>query len=120
MLDFNTRFGRHVKRRLRQEQVIWLITVDHQNTPQPRPVWFHWDEQTGLIFSEKGKAKLRHIAQNPRVSLNFNTDEEGGDVAVLIGAARILDKPPAQEKGQTLPEKIPSRHQDFGHDPCGV
>jgi PPOX class probable F420-dependent enzyme len=98
MLDFKTRFGRHVNRRLRQEQIIWLTTVDAQNTPQPRPVWFHWDGETVLIFSEQGKAKLRHIAENPRVSLNFNTDEDGGDVAVVIGEARILDEPPPQER----------------------
>ena len=61
MLDFSTRFGRHVNRRLRQEKIIWLTTVDSNNTPQPRPVWFHWDGETVLIFSERHKAKLRHI-----------------------------------------------------------
>jgi PPOX class probable F420-dependent enzyme len=80
MLNFNTKFGRHVKRRLHEEKVIWLTTVDEQNAPQPRPVWFHWDGKTFLIFSQREKAKLRHIAHNPRVSLNFNTDEDGGDV----------------------------------------
>ncbi|MBI2997646.1 MAG: pyridoxamine 5'-phosphate oxidase family protein [Deltaproteobacteria bacterium] len=55
MLDFSTRFGWHVNRRLRQEKIIWLTTVDSNNTPQPRPVWFHWDGQTVLIFSEKNK-----------------------------------------------------------------
>ena len=94
MLDFSSRFGRHVNRRLRQEQVIWFTTVDSERTPQPRPVWFHWDGKTILVFSEKGKAKLRHIAENPRVSLNFNTDEDGGDVAVVTGETKILDDPP--------------------------
>lgn len=90
MLNFSSRFGRHVNRRLRQEKVIWLTTVDENKTPQPRPVWFHWDAKTILIFSEKNKAKLRHIARNPRVSLNFNTDEDGGDVAAVIGMATVL------------------------------
>jgi len=58
-------------------------------------VWFHWDDETILIFSERGKAKLRHIARNPKVSLNFNTDEDGGDGAVIGGEARIMDAPPA-------------------------
>ncbi len=98
MLEFNTPFGRHVNRRLRQEQIIWLTTVAAQNTPQARPVWFHWDGQTVLIFSEKGKAKLRHIDRNPRVALNFNTDEEGGDVVVLMGEARIADGPPVENR----------------------
>ena len=92
MADFSSRFGRHVNRRLRREQIIWLTTVDARHTPQPRPVWFHWDGKTMLIFSEKGKAKLRHIRHNPRVALNFNTDEEGGDVAVIVGAGRISKK----------------------------
>ena len=51
-----------------------------------------------MIFSERGKAKLRHIARNPKVSLNFNTDEDGGDVAVIGGDAKIMDAPPASNR----------------------
>jgi PPOX class probable F420-dependent enzyme len=94
MVNFNSPIGRKVKRRLRQEQIIWLTTVSSQNTPQPRPVWFHWDGQTVLIFSQANAAKVRHIAHNPTVALNFNSDEEGGDVGVLIGDALILQEPP--------------------------
>jgi PPOX class probable F420-dependent enzyme len=93
MVDFTSKFGRHVNRRLRQEKVVWLTTIDSQNTPQPRPVWFQWDGQTLLVFSERNKAKLRHIVRNPRVALNFNTDRDGGDVAVLIGDAQVLQEP---------------------------
>jgi len=93
MVNFTSRLGRHVRRRLRKEQIIWLTTIDSNNAPQPRPVWFHWDDETILIFSERGKAKLRHIARNPKVSLNFNTDEDGGDVAVIGGEAKIMDAP---------------------------
>src|SRR4051812_14458184 len=93
MLDFGTRFGRHVKHRLRQQRIVWLTTVasDDDDAPLPRPVWFHWDGRTVLILSEKGKAKLRHISRNPRVALNFNTDAEGRDVAVILGDAHILE-----------------------------
>lgn len=95
MLDFTSRLGRRVNRRLRLEKIIWLTTVDSRKTPQPRPVWFHWDGRTVLIFSEKNTAKVRHIARNPRVALSFNTDNDGDDVAVLIGEAAILKKPPS-------------------------
>jgi PPOX class probable F420-dependent enzyme len=98
MVDFNSPIGRKVKRRLRQEQTIWLTTVDSHNTPQPRPVWFHWDGETALIFSQTNAAKLRHIAHNPRVALNFNTDVDGDDVGVLIGDARILQEPPSPKR----------------------
>ncbi|HEX2386111.1 MAG TPA: TIGR03667 family PPOX class F420-dependent oxidoreductase [Candidatus Binatia bacterium] len=96
MLDFRTRFGRHVIRRLQRERIVWLTTVasDDDDSPLPRPVWFHWDGRTVLILSQKGKAKLRHISHNPRVALNFNTDSDGGDVAVIVGDAHILERRP--------------------------
>jgi PPOX class probable F420-dependent enzyme len=89
-VDFSTDIGRKIERRLKDEQIIWLTTVDARSTPQPRPVWFHWDGETVLIFSQPGAAKVRHIKRNPRVALNFNTDEDGGEVGVLIGEARFL------------------------------
>ena len=114
MLDFSDKFGRHVDHRLRTEKIIWLTTVDARLTPQPRPVWFHWDGHTILLFSERGKAKLRHIAVNPRVSLNFNTDEDGGDVAVLICAAEILDEPPPANRVATYLRKYNAGIKDLG------
>jgi PPOX class probable F420-dependent enzyme len=94
VLNFRTRFGRRVRRRLLREKVVWLTTIDPKNTPQPRPVWFHWDGRTMLVLSQPKTAKLRHVARNPNVSLNFNTDEDGDDVTVLTGSARALRKPP--------------------------
>jgi PPOX class probable F420-dependent enzyme len=97
MIDFASRLGRHVKRRLRRDRIIWLTTIDLNDAPQPRPVWFHWDDETILIFSERGKAKLRHIERNPKVSLNFNTDKDGV-VAAIGGEAKIMDTPPASNR----------------------
>ena len=105
MVDLNSRFGRHVNRRLRREQIIWLTTVDANNKPQPRPVWFHWGGKAILIFSEKDKAKLRHICQNRSVALNLNTNTEGGDVAVIVGDAQILSEPPAPKRMRTYIKK---------------
>ncbi|MBI2973447.1 MAG: TIGR03667 family PPOX class F420-dependent oxidoreductase [Armatimonadetes bacterium] len=113
MLDFKSGFGRQVNRRLRKERIIWLTTVDSHNTPQPRPVWFHWDGQTVLIFSERNKAKLRHIAQNPRVALSFNTDEDGDEVGVLIGDAVILEEPPPAARVKTYLRKYKEGIKDI-------
>ncbi len=38
MLDMNTEFGQRVARRLAEERIAWLTTVDSSGTPQPRPV----------------------------------------------------------------------------------
>ena len=114
MLDFHSQFGRHVNRRLREEKIIWLTTVDSENPPQPRPVWFQWDRETVLIFSQQNKAKLRQISRNPRVSLNFNTNEDGGDVAVLIGEGKILDAPPDLSRVKTYLRKYREDIKDLG------
>ena len=51
-----------------------------------------------LTYSEPNTHKLLHIARVPRVSLNFNTDSEGHEVAVLTGEACVDPKaPPADE-----------------------
>ena len=117
MLDFTSPIGQRIQQRLEEEETIWLTTVDASHTPQPRPVWFHWDGETALIFSQSGAAKLRHIARNPRVALNFNTDEEGGDVGVLIGEARLLQEAPPLARMQAYLKKYAAGIQDIGLTP---
>ena len=117
MLDFTSKFGQRVNGRLQREQIIWLTTVDSDNTPLPRPVWFHWDGETVLIFSEGDTAKLWHIERNPKVSLNFNTDEEGGDVAVLLGETRILEEPPPQTRVKAYLRKYKEGLEDLDTTP---
>jgi PPOX class probable F420-dependent enzyme len=95
-IDTNTDFGARVVRHLEEDSVIWLTTVGPELTPQPSPVWFIWDGDTALIFSQPGTPKLRNIGLHPRVSLNFNSTATGGDVVVLNADAWIdEDAPPA-------------------------
>ncbi len=117
MLDLDTPLGRKIERRLNEEQVIWLTSVDASLTPQPRPVWFHWDGETLLILSQANAAKVRHIARNPRVALNFNTDAEGGEVGVLIGEARLLQEPLDPARLQAYIEKYAEGINDLGLTP---
>ncbi len=96
-LDTSTEFGSRVERRLRDERIIWLTTVGPDNAPQPSPVWFWWDGETLLIYSQPNTPKLRNVERNPRVALNFDGDGKGGDIVVITGEARILDGPPADQ-----------------------
>ncbi len=114
MLDFTSTTGRRIKRRLRTEQIIWLTTVDVHLTPQPRPVWFHSDDETLLIFSQPHAAKVRHIQRHPRVALNFNTDVEGGDVGVLIGEAVLAAESVAPNRMRAYLRKYRQGIQDIG------
>ncbi len=90
MIDFTSEFGKHVITRLNQEKVIWLTTVSSEGTPQPNPVWFFWDSERFIIYTTPNASKLKNIAINPRVSLNFEgASPLGGDVVVLNGSAHI-------------------------------
>ena len=97
MIDLTTEFGRAVAHHLEIQYVIWLTTVDKTLTPQPRPGWFLWENGSVLIFSQPHAHKVRHIGNNPNVSLHFNTDETGDrHVIILTGKASIdSNSPPA-------------------------
>jgi PPOX class probable F420-dependent enzyme len=97
-LDTTTEFGARAARRLKDEVIGWLVTVSPDQTPQPIPVWFLWDGQALLVYSQPDTAKLRNIARNPRVALHLDGDGRGGDVVVLTGEARLVtDVPPANQ-----------------------
>ncbi len=99
MIELDSTFGRAVKRHLESEYVIWLTTVGSNLTPQPRPVWFIWENDTFLLFSQAKAHKVAHIKKNPNVALHFNTDETGDKhVMVFTGHATIdIDCPPAHQ-----------------------
>ena len=88
MIDLTTEFGVRVEKRLLEKQVIWLTTVSPSGIPQPNPVWFYWDGDTVLIYSQPDAYKVKNLINNPKVSLNFEgAAEQGGDVIVLTGEA---------------------------------
>ena len=93
MIDTATEFGARAARRLSQEPIIWLTTVRHDGTPQPSPVWFLWDGESVLIYSQPATQKLRNIARNPHVALTTGTNrwKEGLDLVVEGEAVQITD-----------------------------
>ena len=96
MVDFTSKFGRAVLQHIAEQYVIWLTTVDSKLTPQPRPVWFVWENDSFLIFSQPHAQKVKHILKNPGVALHFNTDETGDKrVVVFTGQASIDAVSPA-------------------------
>jgi PPOX class probable F420-dependent enzyme len=99
MIDLTTEFGQKVKRHLEEEYFIWFTTVGTDLTPQPRPVWFIWEDDSFLIFSRPDAHKVAHLKKHPNVALHFNTDDKADeDVIVFLGVAEIVpDAPPAHE-----------------------
>src|SRR5262249_32529411 len=93
-IDTTTEFGQRVSRRLREEQVIWMVTVNRDGTPEPSPVWFYWDGETILIYSLRDTARQRNVSRNGRVALHFDSTH-GGNVAVVTGDATVAQDAPA-------------------------
>jgi PPOX class probable F420-dependent enzyme len=105
--DASTPFGKRVRERLAGEHVGWLTTVGADGTPQPNPVWFLWEEgeDSLLIYNRTGAARIAHVKARPRVSLNLNCTDSGGDVIVLTGDAELLDDFPLATDHAAYAEK---------------
>jgi PPOX class probable F420-dependent enzyme len=118
MFDINTEFGARVAQRLDEESVIWLTTVRDDSTPQPTPVWFLWDGESFLIYSQPQAYKIRNITRNPRVTLNFNSDKHGNDVIVFRGSASIDPSIPPADQVPAYIEKYRSGIKELGSTPA--
>ena len=98
MIDFNSKFGRFAMKHVKSEYFVWLTTVDSSGTPQPRPVWFIWENDSFVIYSQAKAHKIRHIQKNPQAAVHFNSEDELGEKRLIILTGRaMIDKtyPPA-------------------------
>jgi PPOX class probable F420-dependent enzyme len=116
VFDTSTEAGRRAESRLQEERISWMTTVRSDGQPQTVPVWFLWDDEGFLIYSQPDRQKLRNIARNARVGLNLNSNEHGGDVVRLEGTARIVDDAPPANEVAPYVEKYRESIARIGHD----
>jgi PPOX class probable F420-dependent enzyme len=93
MLDVTTEWGRHAEQRLRSDIIAWLTTVGSDGRPYTVPVWFLWDGETILLFSQPQKQKIRNLRKNPRVTLALDDSKQGEDVVIVEGTAELIEDP---------------------------
>jgi len=110
--DPSTPFGERVRRRLRDDRVVWLTTVGDDGTPQPNPVWFLWDGDSLLVYNRADAQRLRHVRTRPHVALNFDSDGQGGNIAVIVGDAELAGGEPAPHE---IPEYLAKYGEAMGH-----
>ena len=118
VIDEGTEVGARVAARLRDELVAWLVTVSADGTPVPTPVWFWWDRESILVYSQRDKPKLRHIGANPRVALALRTDEHGDDLSVVTGDAAVDETAPAADQLPPYLEKYRGEITRLGSEPA--
>jgi PPOX class probable F420-dependent enzyme len=119
VLDTTTDAGARADRRLREEQVAWLTTVRSDGQPQSVPIWFLWDGESFLIYSEPDRQKLKNIARNPRVGLHLNSNDRGSDVVRVEGRAEMTDGFPPADELPGYVEKYREAIARIGYDPEG-
>ena len=119
MLDTTTEAGGRAERRLREEEIAWLTTVRADGQPQSVPVWFLWDRNTFLIYSQPNRQKRRDIGRNPRVDLYLNSNAQGGDVVRVEGMADMVEDAPLATELPEYVEKHRAAIARLGYDPEG-
>jgi PPOX class probable F420-dependent enzyme len=84
-------FTQEVSDRLSSDHYGWLTTVAKSGQPVPRLVWFYLDGTDVIVYSMPGAAKVRHIEAHPRVSLNLDSNGNGGGI-VVVGGNAVVDE----------------------------
>lgn len=83
-------------RRLRNEPVVWLSTVDEHGFPHIVPIWFVWDGEAFLVFSKPHARKVQAIRRQARVALALGEPRDDFDVQLIEGHATLLSASAAQ------------------------
>jgi PPOX class probable F420-dependent enzyme len=86
----------HAKKRLGEDLVAWLTTVDADGRPSTAPVWFLLEpDDTIVLFSRDPSVRVDNVRTNDRVTLALNSDPPGHDIVVVNGRANIDDSCPS-------------------------
>lgn len=101
-------------RRLRQELIIWLTTVNEAGQPQSSPVWFLWDGEQFLIYGSADGKKTGNIESNPRVCLHLEGNGQGGDIVILEGTATVDRQGPPASTVADYVAKYRERVESYG------
>lgn len=113
-IDFTTEHGKKVRQLLDTEVSVWLITVSASGEPQPNPVWFVWEKDSFLIWSESDSKRISNIKANPKVAIAFSGDHELHEVTVFKGTAELDESGPPLIDHPGYTEKYKNKWEHVG------
>ncbi len=115
-LDLSTPQGAHIAERLRDDLIVWLATVRPDGRPHLVPVWFLWDGETILIFSQPNQ-KMRNLRANPNVALSLDGTVTGDDVVTIEGMAELPPRGTVTAELGPYAEKYAGKLREMGWTP---
>jgi PPOX class probable F420-dependent enzyme len=80
-------------------------------------VWFLWDGGESVLVYSMPSARVRNLAANAQVSLNFDGDRRGGDIVVLSGTAVEESEVPPADANSAYLAKYAGSIERIGHTP---
>jgi len=78
---------------LRQTLVGVISTIDKNGRPRTAPIWFHWENGSAYMFTDRGSLKWRNIQRNPYASLCVDWREPPYRSVILDGLVEEVDRP---------------------------
>ena len=81
---------------LRDDPVVWLSSVQADGRPHLVPVWFHWDGEWIVAFSNPRARKVENLREEPRVMLAIGTPGPDFEVELIEATAELPDTPAAE------------------------
>jgi PPOX class probable F420-dependent enzyme len=94
VFDSGSELDTHARDRLATDMMGWLTTVTPEGQPQTFPMWFLWEDEELLIYSDRRAKRNGNVRANPRVSFVLQGDRKGNNVVIIEGVARIDEAAP--------------------------
>lgn len=96
--------------RLTSAPLAWLTTVRADGQPQSSYVWFHFDGDDLVVFSQPRAGKMRNLRHHPKVSFHLDGDvTSGGGVLTIDATAEILQQGLTAERTAAFTAKYADR-----------
>ena len=77
---------------LRQTLVGVISTIDKKGHPRTAPIWFHWENGSAYMFTDRNSLKWRNIQRNPYASLCVDWREPPYKSVILDGLIEEVDR----------------------------
>ena len=78
-----------IAKKLKYDRYAWLTTVAPGGVPMPMLAWFCFDGAELTVYTRPRAPRVRHIFENPAVSLHLESDGVGSALIIVGGRAAV-------------------------------